>query len=295
MSYSMGKNVYIAESAVIAEDTKIGNNVQIGENVIIKSGVVIRDNVIIGEECVIAENVYIDLGVIIRDNVTIGKNTFIGARCIIGEYLVEFIQERDKQKHKTVIGENSLLRSETIIYGENNFGHDLQTGHRVTIRENSRIGHNVRIGTLSDIQGNCDIGNYVNMHSNVHIGQKSVVKDYVWIFPYVVLTNDPNPPSEELLGVTVEEYAVIATGTVVLPGQVIKSDALVGAGAIVNKNVEEETVVVGNPIRKIGDVKNIKNKVTGEAVYPWRYHFDRGMPWKEVGIEQWESENKVQD
>jgi len=123
-----------------------------------------------------------------------------------------------KKKDVERIGKNSLLRSETIIYGDNDFGEALQTGHRVTIREKSKIGNHVRIGTLSDIQGHCEIQDYVNMHSNVHIGQKSIIKKYAWIFPYVILTNDPNPPSEDLLGVTVEEFAIIATSTVVLPG-----------------------------------------------------------------------------
>ena len=221
-----------------------------------------------------------------------GANAFVGARCILGEYLVDFIDARDLQKHRTIIGDNAVIRSETIIYGANVIGDNFQTGHRVTIREKSRIGCNVRIGTLSDIQGDCQIGDYVNMHSNVHIGQKSVIKNYVWIFPYVVLTNDPNPPSEQLLGVTVEEFAIIATGSVVLPGKVIGKDSLVGAGTIVSKNVQEGKVVVGNPIREIGDTVKIKNKTTGEDVYPWRYHFDRGMPWKGIGYDEWMEKNK---
>ena len=229
-----------------------------------------------------------DYAVIVRENVQIGTNAFIGARVILGEYLVDFIDERDYQKHKTQIGNDCVIRSETIIYGENVIGDNFQTGHRVTIREKSKIGDHVRIGTLSDIQGDCVIGNYVNLHSNVHIGQKSTLKNYVWIFPYVVLTNDPNPPSEQLLGVTVEEFAIIATGSVVLPGKVIGKDSLVGAGAVVNKDVAEGKVVVGNPIREIGEISKIKNKTTGEAVYPWRYHFDRGMPWKGIGYDEWE-------
>ncbi|MEG0681803.1 MAG: acyltransferase [Eubacterium sp.] len=157
----------------------------------------------------------------------------------------------------------------------------------MTIREGSKIGNHVRIGTLSDIQGHCEIGNYVNMHSNVHIGQKSMIKDYVWIFPYVILTNDPTPPSDELLGVTVESFAIISTGVIVLPGVHIAEDTLIGAGAIVNKDVEEGKVVVGNPGKTICDITKIKNKFTNEQVYPWRYSFDRGMPWEGENYNIW--------
>lgn len=288
---SIGRNSFIADSAKIGENVSIGNNVSIQENVIIGSNTKIQDGSIICSDSKIGEDSYIDFGVIIRENVVIGKNAFIGARCILGEYLVDFIDNRDKQTHATIIGDNAVIRSETIIYGDNSIGDNFQTGHRVTIREKARIGQHVRIGTLSDIQGDCEIGNYVSMHSNVHIGQKSVVKDYAWIYPYVVLTNDPNPPSEQMLGVTVEEFGIVATGSVVLPGKVIGKDALVGAGAVVNKDVPEGKVVVGNPIRELGDVTNIKNKMTGEAVYPWRNHFDRGMPWKGIGYDEWKKQN----
>lgn len=254
---------------------------------IISDTATVKENVIIGNNVIIEDNCYIDYGAIIRDNVHIKQGSFIGARCILGEYLMDFYSDRQNKMHPLVIGENALIRSETIVYGDTNVGSNFQTGHRVTIREESIIGDNVRIGTLSDIQGKCIIGNYVNLHSNVHIGQKSIIKDYVWIFPYVVLTNDPTPPSENLIGVTIEKYAVIATGSIVLPGVNIGEDSFVGAGSVVNKDVEKETVALGNPVKKTFPIQNIKNKQTGEQIYPWKYTFSRGMPWDKIGYDEW--------
>lgn len=265
----------------IAEGVIIGQNIKFGDNVTIKPGCILEDNITLGD------NVFVDSGTVIHSNVTIDKNTTIGTRCILGEYLADFYSQRMNHIHPLHIGKNSLIRSETIIYGENSFGDFLQTGHRVTIRENSNIGEHVRIGTLSDIQGYCDIQDYVNMHSNVHIGQKSVIKKYAWIFPYVVLTNDPNPPSESLIGVTIEEFSIIATGTIILPGKTIGKGALVGAGSVVTKDVKEGMVAVGNPAREKGPVENIKDSVTGKQVYPWQYTFGRGMPWEGVGYQKW--------
>lgn len=281
----MSKNI-IAGSAEIDKNVIIGENVRIGENSVIRAGSIIGDNVDIGG------GAYIDFNVIIRNDVQIGINSFIGARVILGEYLADFAVKRENVPHRLSIGDNAVIRSETIIYGDNMIGDYFQTGHRVTIRENSQIGSHVRIGTLSDIQGHCRIGNYVNMHSNVHIGQKSIIRDYVWIFPYVILTNDPNPPSTNLLGVTVEEFAVIATGTVVLPGIVIGKESLVGAGAVVTRDVLPERVMVGNPAKDIGGTDRIRNKVTGGQVYPWKYSFDRGMPWEDIGYETWIEMNR---
>jgi len=259
----------------------INSKAKIGENVTIKEGAIIGENVII------EDNVYLDYGCIIRDNVHIKKNSFIGARSIIGEYLMDFYKDNVNKVHPLVIGENALIRTENVIYGDTIIGDNFQCGHKVTIRENAKIGDNVRIGTLSDIQGHCEIGNYISIHSNVHIGQKSKICDYVWIFPYVVLTNDPTPPSDEMLGVTIDSFAIVSTGSILLPGVHINEDALIGAGSIVTKDVNKEMVAVGNPAKEICSVRKIKNKFTGESVYPWRYTFKRGMPWEETYYETW--------
>lgn len=262
-------------SCIIADTAKIGENVTVGYNCIIE------ENVEIGS------NTYIDSNTIIRSGTIIGENSFVGANCIIGEYLMDFCKSRTLEQHALVIGRNALIRSGTIIYTESVIGSDFQTGHQVTIREKSKIGHHVSIGTLSDIQGNCTIGNYVRMHSNVHIGQLSVVDDFVWIFPYVVLTNDPTPPSNNFVGVHIHPFAIVATGTIVMPGIEIAQDALVAAGCVVTKNVEPYAVIMGNPGKKRGDVRSIKSKITGESIYPWRYHFDSYMPWEENNFEEW--------
>ena len=266
---------------------QIGRNSILGENVSLGNNVVIRDNCIIEDNVVLGDNVYIDSNTIIRSDVSLGADSTVGANCIIGEYQMDFYRDRSHHAHPLNIGHNALIRSGSIIYSGSDIGDNFQTGHQVTIREKARIGNNVSVGTLSDIQGDCDIGNYVRMHSNVHIGQLSKIDDCVWIFPYVVLTNDPTPPSENMLGVHIHSFAIVATSTVVLPGIEIMSDSLVGAGSVVNRDVEPYAVVVGNPAKQCADIRDMKNKITGEKVYPWRYHFDRAMPWEGIGFDEW--------
>lgn len=255
-----------------------GNNVNIGVGVII------------GEDVVIEDNVSIDSYTIIRNNVTIKEGSFIGANCILGEYQMDHYMGGEEKEHPLVIGKNALIRSGSIIYGDCQIGDSFQTGHRVTIREHSKIGNHVSVGTLSDIQGFCQIGNYVRMHSNVHIGQEAMIEDFVWIFPYVVLTNDPTPPSNQLKGVTLKSFSVVSTGSVILPGVVVEGDSLIAAGATVTKDVHETEVVGGNPAKVISNISRIKNHFTGEPVYPWRYTFKRGMPWEESDYQTWYNE-----
>ena len=252
-----------------------------GKNVIIKEGCQIGANV------VLEDDVYVDYNCIIRDNVIIKAGTTIGANCVLGEHTADWFSDHNAEAKPLVIGRNSVIRSGSIIYSENKIGDNFQTGHQVTIREKTRIGNNVSVGTLSDIQGNCEIGNYVRMHSNVHIGQLSKVDSFTWIYPYVVLTNDPTPPSNKFVGVHVKSFAVVATGALIMPGIEIGQDSLVAAGAIVTKNVADYAVVAGNPSKQISDVRKIKSHFTGENVYPWREHFETYMPWIGADFKTW--------
>lgn len=266
---------------ICGKNTVIGENVSFGEDVKIGHNCVIEDNVVIGDTS------FIDSNTIIRSGVHLGKNTFIGANCIIGEYQMDFCLDRTYHEHILTIGGNAIIRSGSIIYSGSSIGENFQSGHQVTIREKAEIGNNVSAGTLTDIQGHCKIGNYVRMHSSVHVGMSSVIDDCCWIYPFVVFTNDPTPPSDTEIGVHVHSFAIVATNSIVLPGIEIQSDSLIGAGTIVNRNVEKYQVVVGNPGKPRGDIRDIRNRETGEAYYPWRYHFDRAMPWKNFGFDNW--------
>lgn len=260
----------------------VGENAHIGENVIVKEGAIIEDGAFVGDDC------YLDYGCIIRKGVHLEKNSYVGAYCILGERGFP-----EAESPKLQIGENALIRSQTVIYAGCTIGQNFQTGHKVTIREKTIAGNNWRVGTLSDIQGDCVIGDYVNMHSNVHIGKASKIGNYVWIFPYCVLTNDPLPPSEETCGVVIDDFAVIATKSVLLPGVHVGKDAMVGAGSVVTKDIPTECVAFGNPAKQKGSVREILNK-DGEVAYPWRNHFERGMPWENLGYEEW-SENRFNE
>lgn len=95
----------------------------------------ICDDVILGDNIKIGRNVYIDHRVIIRDNVTIGDDCVIDANCILGEYQMDFYQTHDIGKHPLRIGNSSIIRSGTVIYGDTTIGNHFSTGHNVTIRE----------------------------------------------------------------------------------------------------------------------------------------------------------------
>jgi len=243
----------LSTSAKISSHAKIGNNVRIGDFVII------------------------------HDNVEVGDNTIIESYCELG------VSNALCDATPLIIGANSHIRSHSLIYASSQLGAGFVTGHRATIREKTIWEEGGQAGTLCDIQGHCSIGKYVRMHSNVHVGQLSRIKDFALIFPYVVLTNDPHPPSASLTGCVIDEFAVLCTMAVVLPGVHVGKDTLIGAGSIVNRDVPDQSIVVGNPGKVVGKVDRITFKNQPDKhVYPWRRHFHRGYP--DHVIEEWKKE-----
>ena len=239
----------------------------------------IHSTAIISSKAKIGGNVSIGAFSIIHENVVIGDNTIIESYCELG------VSNHLSEGINLIIGSESHIRSRSTFYEGSKFGDKLVTGHSVTVREKTTAGKNFQLGTLSDVQGHCEIGDYVRTHSNVHIGQHSKIGNFVWLFPYVVLTNDPHPPSNVMQGVIISDYAVIATMSVVLPGAVISEGCLIGAHSSVSGRTEPDMIYSGNPAKKIATTSKLKLKDgSRKPAYPWRKHFKRGYPENVVAM-----------
>lgn len=233
----------------------------------------IHPSAIISPKARIGEGVTIGAFTVICDNVVIGDGTEIGSHCEIG------VPSKLAEGRALVIGKNSLIRSHSIFYEGSTFGDGLTTGHRVTVRELTDAGKNLQIGTLSDFQGHLQIGDYVRTHSNVHIGQHTKLGNFIWVFPYVVFTNDPHPPSNMSVGSEIGDFASIATMSVILPGVKVGEHSLVAAHSCVGKDVAPHTVVGGTPAKFLCNTEKIQLRDgTGRPAYPWTTHFHRGYP-----------------
>jgi acetyltransferase-like isoleucine patch superfamily enzyme len=221
----------------------------------------IHDKVTIGAFCIVHENVEILAGTSIDSYSEIGIKTGLAKDQIL------------------LIGENSVIRSHATIYIGSKIGSNLQTGHYVSIRENSDIGHHCQIGSRGDIQGDCSIGNYTKLH----IGKKSKVGNYVWMFPEVLLTNDPTPPSYALDGPTIKDFVVLAAKVLVFPGVIIEKGAVISASSVVKQDVPAGKLMSGNPAKVSCDASIIRmHDNPKEKAYPWRKRFHRGYSEKDI-------------
>ena len=232
-------------------------------------------NIHIGRNVILGKNVRIGDNTVIYDNVVIGDNTIISNDCVLGEPLNDYYYDPSYENPQLVIGAESLIRSHAIFYAGSVFGDNLQTGHRVTVRD--------------EIQGECRIGNYVRCQSFVNIGQHSDIDDFVFIFPYVVLTNDPTPPSMVQKGVTLGQYSVITTATTMLPGATLGKHCLTAANSTVGGIFDDYSFIGGNPATTICDVRKapLFNEITKKRHYPWPENFSRNMPWDGIGYKEW--------
>jgi acetyltransferase-like isoleucine patch superfamily enzyme len=150
-----------------------------------------------------------------------------------------------------IIGKNSLIRSNSIIYNDVEIGKNFKTGHGVTIREKTTIGDNVLVGTNTVIEGHCSIGDDVSIQSNVYIPKNTIIEDYVFIGPCACFTNDKYPIriEYELNGPVIKKGASIGANSTFLSDIEIGKGAMVAAGAIVTMDVPEYFLAIGAPAR----------------------------------------------
>lgn len=188
---------------------------------------------------------------IVYANVRLGKNCIIEDFAIVGAPPAG----RKPGELETVIGDSAVIRSHVVIYAGNRIGAHFQTGNKANIREENEIGDNVSIGTLSVVEHHVKIASGVRIHTQAFIPEFSVLEEECWIGPNVVITNAKYPRSpkvkSELKGAHIMAHAIIGANATLLPGVVIGTHALVGAGSVVTKDVEAETVVAGNPAQFI--------------------------------------------
>lgn len=138
--------------------------------------------------------------------------------------------------------------------------------HFAHIMSNCIIGKECNIGQNVVVSPHVVLGNNVKVQNNVSIYTGVICEDDVFLGPSMVFTNISNPraaiPRRDKYEQTlVRKGASIGANATIICGNEIGLYALVGAGAVVTKNVKAFSLVIGNPAKHIGWVSEYGNKL----------------------------------
>lgn len=167
--------------------------------------------------------------------------------------------------HETAVIDNgSIIGQGTKIW---HFSH---------IMPDSILGDKCNIGQNVVVSPDVTLGNNVKVQNNVSIYSGVVCEDDVFLGPSMVFTNIVNPRSavirrDAYVTTHVRKGASIGANATIICGNELGKYCLVGAGAVVTKDVPDYALLVGNPARQIGSVSEYGHRlnfVDGQATCP---------------------------
>lgn len=236
----------------------IGSEVRLGKGCVVEEFAALLGSIRAGTRC------FFGSGCKVQGPAQIGNQVFIGERTTVGfpnqQQILQF--QRGKTKHPsensetTIIGNNCIIRAGSVIYAGSLLEDEVRLGHNVLIREQVKIGSNSMIGTGVTIDGDSVIGSKVSIQTNVYIPWRTRIEDNVFLGPHCILTNDKYTMRTpyELQGPIIRKGASIGAGAVILPSIEVGAESVVGAGAVVTKDVTPKTIVFGVPAKEYSTV-----------------------------------------
>jgi UDP-2-acetamido-3-amino-2,3-dideoxy-glucuronate N-acetyltransferase len=160
------------------------------------------------------------------------------------------------------------IHSTAIIDAGAQIGAGTHIWHFCHVMPGAVIGKNCTLGQNVFVDNNVMIGNGVKIQNNVSVYNAVTLQDDVFIGPSVVFTNVINPRSfierkNEFKPTLVKKGASIGANATIVCGITIGEYAMIGAGAVVTKDVEAYALMVGNPAKQVGTVNEKGEAFTG--------------------------------
>ena len=133
------------------------------------------------------------------------------------------------------------------------------------VMDGAAIGRDCNVGEHCFVERGARLGDRVTVKNGVAVWEGVVVEDDVFLGPSAVLTNDPLPrsrnPDFRAVATTLARGCSIGANATVLCGLRVGSWALVGAAALVTRDVPDHALVVGQPARPVGWVCRCAKKL----------------------------------
>lgn len=147
-------------------------------------------------------------------------------------------------------------------------GEGTKIWHFTHVQSGSKIGRKCVLGQNVNVGNNVTLGDFCKIQNNVSIYEGVTLEDYVFCGPSMVFTNILNPKckypqagKEFYIKTLVKEGASIGANATIVCGHTLGKHCLVGAGAVVTKDVPDYALVVGNPAKVVGWVSEAGRKL----------------------------------
>jgi Serine acetyltransferase len=162
--------------------------------------------------------------------------------------------------------QNIQIHPTAIVDAGAKIGAGTKVWHFSHLMSGCEIGQNCNIGQNVVISPEVVLGNNVKVQNNVSVYTGVCCEDDVFLGPSCVFTNVINPRSfidrkDEFRPTLVKKGVSIGANSTILCGITIGEYAMIGAGAVVTKDVEPYALIVGNPGKQIGKVDKEGNRV----------------------------------
>lgn len=159
-----------------------------------------------------------------------------------------------------------FVHETAVIDANSSIGKNTKIWHFSHIMSNAVIGESCNLGQNVVVSPKVILGSNVKVQNNVSIYTGVICEDDVFLGPSMVFTNVINPRSaikrqHEYKKTIVKKGATIGANATIICGITIGEYALIGAGAVVTKNVLPYALVVGNPSKQTGWVSEYGHKL----------------------------------
>ncbi len=156
------------------------------------------------------------------------------------------------------------LHESSFVDDNVTIGSGTKIWHFSHILSGSTIGTNCSLGQNCVVGPNVHIGNGVKVQNNVSVYEGVTVEDDVFLGPSVVFTNVINPRSfivrnKEFRPTLLKRGCSVGANATIVCGVTVGEYALIGSGAVVNRDVKPYALVVGVPAKQIGWVSYAGN------------------------------------
>jgi len=156
---------------------------------------------------------------------------------------------------------------ETAVIDEGcQIGENVKIWHFSHVMPNCKIGERCNLGQNVVVSSNVTLGVNVKVQNNVSIYTGVECEDDVFLGPSMVFTNITNPRSaiirrDQYAKTLVRKGASIGANATIICGNNVGKFALIGAGAVVTKDVPDYALLVGNPAKQIGWVSEYGHRL----------------------------------